>query len=180
MTRSQLARLGLILVPLGVASFLIHETGHYLAGRAFGLDMYLQLNSAGLVDRTLDPGWLPRLAILAGGPTVTLVQGVLGFMIARRLPVIGVAFVYFAFYMRTLAFGISVLVNPNDEANLGEMMGVGIYPVHLAVCALLGLLTFLAMGRAGGGWRAWLISFVASSIAVTLVVFGEPLLGRIL
>jgi len=180
MTRSQLARLGLLIVPLGVISFLLHETGHYLAGRAFGLEMYLQLNSAGPVDRTLEVSWLARFAILAGGPAVTLVQGVLGYMIARRMPVLGVALIYFAFYMRMLAFGISVLVNPNDEANLGEMLGVGIYPVHLAVCALLGVLTVLAMNRAGAGWGAWLTGFVASGIAVTLVVFGEPLLGRIL
>jgi hypothetical protein len=180
MTRSQLARLALILIPLGMASFLIHEAGHYLAGRAFGLEMYLKLNSAGPVDRSLDPGWMASFAMLAAGPAVTLVQGMLGFLLARRMPVIGVALVFFAFYMRMLAFGMSVLINPNDEANLGEMIGVGIYPVHLAVCAVLGLLTVMAMRRAGAGWAAWLIGFMASSIAVTLVVFGEPVLGRIL
>tara|TARA_R110000868_G_scaffold176787_2_gene414743 strand:- start:5059 stop:5601 length:543 start_codon:yes stop_codon:yes gene_type:complete len=180
MTRSQLTRLGLILIPIGVASFLIHEAGHYLAGRAFGLEMYLKLNSAGPVDRSLDPGSMARFAILAAGPLVTLVQGVIGFLIARRRPVIGVALVFFAFYMRMLAFGISVLINPNDEANLGEMIGVGIYPVHIAVCTVLGLLTIMATRRAGAGWAAWLIGFVASSVAVTLVVFGEPMLGRIL
>lgn len=180
MTRAQLIRLGLILVPLGAASFLIHETGHYLAGRAFSLDMYLKLNSAGLVDPALDPGWLARLSILAGGPVVTLLQGILGFLIVRKLPVIGVSLAYFAFYMRMLAFAVSVFINPNDEAKLGEMTGLGIYPVHLAVCAVLGLLAVLAIRRAGGGWVTWLTCFVASSIAVTLVVFGEPLLGRIL
>ncbi|WP_339743105.1 hypothetical protein [uncultured Maricaulis sp.] len=180
MTRSQLTRLGLILVPLGVASFLLHEAGHYFAGRAFGLNMFLQLNSAGPVDGTLELSWLARFSILAGGPAVTIVEGVLGFLIVRRMPVIGVSLAYFAFYMRMLSFGMSVFIHPNDEAKMGVMTGIGIYPIHLAVCAVLAILAVLAIRRAGGGWGTWLVCFVASSLAVTLAVFGDPLIGRIL
>jgi hypothetical protein len=180
MTRSRLIGLAVLTPVVGVFGFLAHEAGHWSMGRAFGLDMYLQLNRAGPVDPGIDVATWRQAAITSAGPAVTFAQALVGVALARRLPVLGFALTFSAVYMRAVAFGISVLVNPNDEARLGEMLGIGIYPIHIAVMALLLPVLALATLRARAGWSAYIIAFVASSAAVSAVVYLDPVVGRIL
>jgi hypothetical protein len=180
MTWQRLGRLAGFVAIAGVLGFLVHEAGHWAGGRLWGLDMYLQLNKAGPADPDANPGFWAQITMTSGGPVVTLVQALIGVVLARRFPLPGFALVFTAAFMRILAFAISILVNPNDEARIGEMLGLGPYPVHLAVIGiLLALLAVTAM-RTRAGWRAFLTAFVMSSVAVTAVVYLDPVVGRIL
>jgi len=180
MTVPRLGRLAGLVALAGVLGFLIHEAGHWVGGRLWGLDMYLQLNKAGPVDPQADPGFWAQITITGAGPVVTLVQALIGLSLARRFPLLGFALVFTATFMRILAFAISILVNPNDEARIGEMLGLGLYPVHLAVIGILLALLTVTTVRSRAGWPAFLTAFVMSSVAVTAVVYLDPVVGRIL
>jgi len=180
MTGSQLVRLAGLVAITGILVFLVHEAGHWAGGRLWGFEMYLQLNKAGPADPEADPGFWAQMTMTGAGPAVTLVQALIGLALARRFPLVGFALVFTAAFTRILAFAISILVNPNDEARIGEMLGLGPYPVHLAVVGILLVLLTLTAMRSRAGWPAFLTAFVMSSLAVTAVVYLDPVVGRIL
>ena len=88
--------------------------------------------------------------------------------------------VFFAFFMRLMALGITVAVNPNDEAQIGLMLGIGPYIPHIVVVlALLGV-TIVAARRVGAGWAANVLAYLVGSATITAIVYLDTVIGRIL
>tara|TARA_R110002072_G_scaffold17079_4_gene65536 strand:- start:2508 stop:3053 length:546 start_codon:yes stop_codon:yes gene_type:complete len=181
MTGRQIIFLALVLPVIAVAGFWLHEFGHWAMGEALGHEMVMSLNGAHPVDRfaPLPPGHANL--ILAAGPAVTVALAALAVFIVRASAVLGFAIAFFALHMRIMAYGISVLANPNDEAKIGLNLGLGPHMLHLAVIAVTLLLALFIARKAQAGWLAWLVAFVASSASLALVVMLlDPLIGRIL
>jgi len=181
-SRKRLNIVALVLaVPfVGFATFLLHEGGHWAAGELLGHDMALGLNRAAPVDAEPGPTQAALLIMIAGGVGVTLVQGLIGLLILRWSAAIGYAVVFFAFFMRLMALGITVTANPNDEAQIGLMLGVGPYILHIVVVlALLGV-TIVAARRAGAGWAANVLAYLVGSATITAIVYLDTVIGRIL
>lgn len=119
-----------VLFVVGIATFLVHEAAHGLAGVALGHDMVVTLNS---VRPTGPVGVRDEVLITAAGPLVTVAQALLGWWWVRHSRAAwGFALVYSACFMRVLAAGISV-VQPNDEAKISLLLGLGPWPLPLIV-----------------------------------------------
>ena len=152
---------------VGIASFLVHEFAHWLTGALLGYEMVATLNSVTPVGsvNTRD------LALIAGaGPLLTVGQGLLGFWLVRKSRShLGFALLYIAFFMRLVAAGVSVF-NPNDEAKLSQLLGLGTWSLPALVVGGLLALVVIASRRLQLTLRDQLLCYGVASVAVSLVV----------
>ncbi|MEO8362119.1 MAG: hypothetical protein ABI672_18970 [Vicinamibacteria bacterium] len=156
-----------ILFFVGIGTFFIHEFGHWFAGVALGHDMIASPNHVSprnpisVVDQGL---------VAAAGPLVTLVQGVIGFWLVRhRRSQLGFALLYMAFFMRLLAAGLSLL-NPNDEARISLLLGVGMWTLPVAVVGGLFIPLLVASRELRLRFRDQFFCYLVASVAVTLII----------
>jgi len=146
---------------------LVHEAGHWLMGAALRMELRFGLNGVKYLSPTTD--WQRALAD-ASGPLVTIVQGIVAYLIVRRSGSLkAFAFLYAAAFMRLVAGLISV-VFANDEARLSMYFGLGKWTLPLLVAA--GLVTLAVKGsrRLGLGWKDHLLCYLAASLAVSAIV----------
>ncbi|MEO1028430.1 MAG: hypothetical protein AAFX02_05170 [Pseudomonadota bacterium] len=156
-----------------ILTFILHEGGHFLVGKLLGYEMFMSINKAGIAFRgTVEATW-HRTAITMGGPIVTYGQAGLGLWIAYRFKAKwAFPIVFMAFTMRLMAAVIS-LFSPNDEYQIGQWLGIGVWTLPiLAVMGLLAL-TWFTSRKLGFGWKSWLLSFVLCSAGITGVIFTE-------
>ena len=166
---------GLFIVAL---TFALHELAHGLTGAALGYDMFVRLNSSGLVTGDYRSA-LDRDLIDAAGPAVTVLQGLFGLWLAYRGPTVAsFAVVLAALLMRMLAAGVTLFM-PNDEARLGLSWGLGLWPVHAVVIAALLIMTVLAARWTRPSVWSVITLVLAIKVGITLVVMGERFLPAI-
>ena len=156
-------------------TFAVHEAAHGIAGAALGYNVFVRVNSSGLVSGDYRSAIDAAITDVAG-PLITLLQGLIGVTLAPligRLPAF--ALVLAALAMRVLAAAASVSL-PNDEARLGTYWQVGYWTVHAVVIAILTVATYRAARRLriGGGEIAWCT--VTAIIAMVAVIIAEPYL----
>lgn len=157
----------LLLIGAVAVTWLVHEGAHWLAGTALGHAMTFNLNS---VSPTAPVSLRDQLIIAAAGPVVTLIQGVVAFLlILRRDSLAAYAFLFFAALMRVMAAGIS-LFNPNDEARVSLDLGLGQWTLPLLVSGLLVTLTVIASRRLRIGWKTNLLTYLVCTVALSAVV----------
>jgi len=160
------------------ATFFLHEAAHGLAGAALGYDVFIRVNSSGLVDGEYRSQGDDDL-ISAIGPIVTLLQGVLGVVLVTRFrSLVTFSVVLSALAMRMLA-AVASLRLPNDEARLGVSWGVGYWTVHLVVIAALLGLTYWAWTRFKPGALSMIGLFVLILACMVVVVVAEGSLPTI-
>jgi len=161
------------LFVIGLLSFIIHEVAHWLTGVVLGYDTIMTLN------RVITRGEvLPLHAglITVAGPVITIGQAVIGYIwLKRGKQPWGFALVYMAFFMRLLATGVSVF-NPNDEATLGLLLGVGYWTLPVLVVAGLLVPVWHASRHLNLGWRDHLACYGVASLATILIVGTDMLL----
>ena len=158
----------LMLAAIMVATFVIHEAGHWLAAIALGHDAYYGLNGAGA--RGAIPASHAALISIAG-PVVTVVQGVAAFLIARRRPgLTAFAVLWSAAFMRLAAAGLS-LIMLNDEARVSVFLGWPAFVLPVLVAGGLIALTVVIGVQLRLSWKAWVMSWLVGSAAVSAVVY---------
>jgi hypothetical protein len=156
-----------ILFCVGIGTFFIHELAHWLAGVALGHDMIASPNH--VWSRSPMPVRDQSL-VSAAGPLITIAQGVIGFWLVRRhRSQLGFALLYMAFFMRLVAAGISIF-NPNDEARVSQLMGVGTWTLPLTVVAGLSFLFLVASRELKLKIRDQFFCYVVASIVIALIV----------
>jgi hypothetical protein len=167
-------RFYLLLISVGLGSFLVHEFAHWLTGVALGYEMVASPNhvrSIGEMSATHE------LFVSAAGPVITIGQAIVGFaLLGGRRAQLGFALIYMAFFMRLMAAAVSVF-NPNDEARISEQLGLGTWTLPAIVVIFLFVLVFFASRRLGLRFRDQLLCYVIASIVVSLVVGIDFLLG---
>ena len=168
------------ILVLGPASFLVHEFGHWAAGEAIGVEMWMSLNKAGPVARGYDHEWQAIIIALAGPAATILVALLASLMIRGPLGALAYGVVYFQFVFRLVAGGITLFSdNPNDEAAAGLMLEVSIYPITIAVAAFLFFLTWNAARHIRPGWGHNIGAYVLSNLVISAFVFSDVFLrGR--
>lgn len=160
------------------ATFAVHELAHGLMGAALGYDVFVRVNSSGLVSGDYRSA-LDRDLIDAAGPAVTLLQGLFGLWLAYRWPTVtSFAVVLAALLMRMLAAGVTLFM-PNDEARLGLSWGVGLWSVHAVVIAALLIMTVLAARWTKPSVWSVITLVLAIKVGITAVVMGERFLPAI-
>ena len=168
-------------VPIAaVVTWGAHELAHFLTGRWLGYEMWLSINQAGLVageyasDRD-------RMLVAMAGPLVTYVQaGVSLGWIRKRTPRAGLAypFLFFALFMRLTAFAVGIR-NPNDEARTSLDLGLPVWGLPAVVVGLLLVMTIVGSRTLRVGWRTNGLLYLAASGLTALIVFGDPVVGRL-
>lgn len=157
----------LLLLLIGVSTFVVHEGAHWAMGQVLGHDMTFSLNGSG-ARGPVSMG--DHLWISAAGVVVTLFQGAVGFlMVVRRESLTGYGLLFFAALMRLMAAGVS-LFNPNDEARISQELGLGLWTLPVATVAVLALLTVIASRRLGLSWRTNLLTWLTATAALSAII----------
>jgi len=169
------ARFYMILFATGAGTFFVHELAHWMTGIVLGHDMVAtpnhvwSRNPMDVVDQAL---------VSATGPVVTIIQGLIGFRLVRRSGSrFGFALLYMAFFMRLLAAGMSVF-NPNDEARVSQLLGLGTWTIPVVVVAGLLVLLVAASRQLRLGWRDQLFCYITASIVVSAIVGVDQVFWR--
>ena len=167
------ARFYLWLVFAFLITNLIHEGCHWLMGAALGLDMRFGLNAVTFLSPMTD--WQRALAD-ASGPLVTIVQGIVAYVLLKRTGSMkAFAFLYAAAFMRLVAGLVSVM-HPNDEARLSMYFGLGKWTLPVLVAAGLILLAVKGSKRLGLTWKDQALCYLVASLAVSAIVGLDRLL----
>ena len=166
-TRRVSAGFYVLLFGIVVASFLIHEAGHWLAGTALGYEMTFALNS--VVSTTpLSPR--DAMIVSAAGPIVTAIQGVVSFVLIVRRDVVGAyAVLFVAAMLRVMATVVSVS-NPNDEARISLQLGLGQWTLPILVSGALIVLVVIASRTLRLGWRTNVLTYLVCTVTLSAVV----------
>ncbi len=163
----------LILPLIALATFVLHEGAHWLAGVVLGHEMTVSLNSSapvGAVSRE------HALLISAAGPLVTLAGGLIAFaLVLARDSLAAYGVLFFALFMRFSA-GLISLIHPNDEARISLDLGLGLYTLPAAMVGVLMVLTVIAARRLRLGWKTHLAAYLVCTAALTAVVFADQVL----
>lgn len=156
-----------LLFFVGLGTFFVHELAHWIAGVALGYEMLATPNH---VWSKSPIGTLDGALISSAGPLITIAQALVGFLlVAKRGSKIGFALLYMAFFMRAVAAGISIF-NPNDEARVSQMLGLGTWTIPLIVVISLFALLFSASVQMNLRTRDQLFCYLVASVVVSLIV----------
>jgi hypothetical protein len=146
---------------------LIHEAGHWLMAAALGMDPRFGLNGVKYLAAQSD---LQRALADAAGPLVTIVQGIVAYMVVQRSASIkAFAFLYAAAFMRMVASLVS-LMYPNDEARLSMVFGLGKWTLPVLVAMALIVLAIQGSRRLGLTWKDHLVCYLVASLATSAIV----------
>jgi len=164
-----------ILFFVGIGTFFIHEFAHWLTGVALGHDMIASPNHVW----PRDPMSVRYQGLVsAAGPLVTIAQGIAGFWLVNRgRSLLGFALLYMAFFMRLLATAMS-LFNPNDEARVSQLLGVGTWTLPLIVVVGLFILVVAASRKLELTVRDQFFCYLVASVVVSLIVGVDMLFWR--
>ena len=157
-------QLGITLLVVGAATFIIHEFFHWLAGTLLGYPMRITPNQVAPLTAMLPAH---QTVMSAAGPIATYIQAAVGYALVRkRASLIGFAMVYMAFFMRLLAMGVSFF-NPNDEARISQDLGLGLWALPALAVGILFILVYSSSRRLRITAREQLICYAVASIVVT-------------
>jgi len=81
--------------------------------------------------------------------------------------------VLFAAWFERMAAAFVSLLNPNDEARIGLLLGIGTWTLPAAVVLGLLALLWIASRRLAIGWKANIVFYLVSSMVVAAVVFAD-------
>ena len=159
-------------------SWLLHECGHYLMGRALGYPMIMTLNSTYSSEGTAT--LLDSSLIDAAGPLITIIEAFIGFYLLRpfsdrRLYPI----VFVPFFMRLLALGISFR-NANDEARISLALGIGKFTLPVLVCSLLFYLVYRTSIEQGYRPRFQAITAIVTLLVSTGIILLDMAMNVVL
>ena len=168
-----------LLVPFVAAvTWGVHEFAHFQAGRWLGYDMWMSMNRAGLVSGEYTSRE-HRMLVAMAGPIVTYLQAALAlWWIKARGARLAYPFLFFAFFMRVVAFAVS-FQEPNDEARTSLDLGLPLWGLPLVVVAVLFAMTFSGSRALRAGWRTNVLLYAAASVLTAAIVFGDPIVGRL-
>ncbi len=160
---------------VGIGTFSIHEFAHWITGVAIGHDMVATPNH---VWSRNPMSTLDQTIVSSAGPLITIAQGIMGFwLVKRHRSQLGFALLYMAFFMRLLAAGMSFF-NPNDEARISQLLGLGTWTLPLIVVLGLFFLLMSASRNLKLKFRDQFFCYLLASIVVSLIVGADAALWR--
>ncbi len=165
----------LMFIPAALVTWLAHELAHWLMGEALGYDMWMSLNGGGLVGEGAYDSALDRSLVDAAGPFVTYILAISAFALIRTTgSLLLYPFLFLQFYMRTVALGISILSQPNDEARISLELGLPLWLLPGIAVAFLLALTVIGSRMVRAGWAGNIIAYVMASLLSAAIVFLDP------
>jgi len=98
-------------------------------------------------------------------------------LVKRHRSQVGFALLYMAFFMRLLAAGMSFF-NPNDEARISQLLGLGTWTLPLIVVLGLFCLLMSASRNLKLKFRDQFFCYLLASVVVSLIVGADAALWR--
>lgn len=173
------ARFWFIAVLAGLLTWTIHELMHFQMGRWLGYEMWVSLNRAGLVEGTYQ-STAHDIAVTMAGPAITYIQALVALvLIYRKNAVLAYPFLFFAWFMRTVAMGIS-FISPNDEARTSLDLGLPMWALPALAVTVLLAMTILGSRHLKLTWKTNALLYLLASLITAAIVFADPVVGRIL
>ena len=168
---TNLKYIGICLLAVFI-SFFLHEGAHFLMGKVLGYDMWMNLNSAGIVgDGTFNTAWKKHL-VSAAGPIFTIIQGLVVFYIIKKSKnLMWYPFIFTGVLMRLFAAVVSYFGMSNDEARISEWLGIGKMTLPLLVSGFLIYLTVSLTRHCKISWKFNLVTFILISINIAALVY---------
>lgn len=152
---------------VAVATYLVHEAAHWLAGASLGYPVSYGINSV-IPGRPMTAH--AHMLMSAAGPAVTVLGALIAFvLVMRRDSLIAYAALYFALFMRVIAAGVSIF-NLNDEARISDTLGLGPWTLPGVVIMVLLIPTVIASRHLRLSWKVNALAYVVSSLVAAAVV----------
>ncbi len=159
---------------VGVATYVVHEAAHWIAGAALGYPVSYGINSV-VPGSPMTAG--DHMLMSAAGPAITVITALIAFyFVMRHESLFAYAILYFALFMRVIAAGVSVF-NLNDEARISDMLGFEPWMLPGLVIIPLLVLTVIASRHLRLSWKVNVVAYAVSSI-VTAAVVGLDMIHR--
>lgn len=155
------------LLAIGLLTYVLHEAAHWIVGLALGYPVQFGLNA---VTSAVPMTPVDAVLFSLSGPAITVLGAVMAFVLVRRAAsLIAYGVLYFAFFMRLVAAGVS-LFNLNDEARASQLLGIGTWTIPAIVVIGLGALTVMASRHLRLSWKVNVLAYLVSSIVISAVV----------
>ncbi|NNE69607.1 MAG: hypothetical protein HKN29_04495 [Rhodothermales bacterium] len=160
-------------LPAALLTWGAHEGAHWIMGTALGYDMWITINQVGLTSGSYSSS-ADQFMVSMAGPLITWAQGGIALWLALRLKDLAVyPFLFLAVWMRALAWAMSHLSNPNDEAVAGLLIGLPMWILPALSVSLLAYLTVRGSRATGAGWKENAVAYVLASLSSAVVVLSD-------
>jgi hypothetical protein len=152
-------------------TWFIHEFTHWLTSEGLGYESIMRLNAVGPVYGVF-PTEGHQAIISISGPIITILQAYIVFVLLKTkswnkylYP-----FLFIPFYMRFFA-GIMNFLNPNDEARVGQYLGIGTHTLSLIVSIFLFYLVYVISKKYKLRWKFQLWTIVITMLISTMIIY---------
>tara|TARA_R110001606_G_scaffold103163_6_gene225878 strand:+ start:4880 stop:5431 length:552 start_codon:yes stop_codon:yes gene_type:complete len=168
--------LAIIIAVIFTWSF--HEFAHWLTSELLGYKATMRINGTSLVNGQ-DPTDLHKSIISASGPIVTIVQGLITFLLlikSKNWNKYLYVFLFTAFYMRIMA-GLMNFINPNDEGRISAFLGIGTFTLPIIVSGLLFFMVYKTSKKHKLNWKFQLWTTILIMVASSILTLSDQFLG---
>ena len=165
-------------IAAAYSSYLFHEFGHWMVGELLGNDMAYSLNfvwakSGHYVHASQE------LYVLMGGPAFSLLQSLVVLLIIEKYKdFFAYPFVFFPMFMRffSLVFGG---FSRQDKARISAILGVGSFPIPLAVVLILVLMVARCSDTLAISFKKNSYILSLSTLCILLVIGTYELMAKL-
>lgn len=168
----------LVIIIAVIFTWSIHEFAHWLTSELLGYKAIMRINGTSLVNGQ-DPTDLHKSIISASGPIITIIQGLLTFLLltkSRNWNKYLYVFLFTAFYMRLLA-GLMNFINPNDEGRISSFLGIGTFTLPIIVSVILFFMVYRISRKHKLNWKFQLWTTILIMIASSILILSDQFLG---
>jgi hypothetical protein len=160
-----------------IFTWVIHEFAHWLTSELVGYETIMRLNGTSTVSGQ-NPTDIHKSIISASGPIVTVLQGVMAFLLikSRNWNKYLYPFLFTAFYMRLLA-GLMNFINPNDEGRISAFLKIGTFTLPIIVSGLLFYMVYKISKEYNLNWKFQLWTTVIIMIASSVLILSDQFLA---
>lgn len=159
----------------------IHEYTHWLTSELLGYETVMRLNGTSVIDGRI-PTELHKAIISISAPIVTILQGLIVFVFLKSRGWNKYLYLLLlsAFYMRFLA-GLMNLIMANDEARVGQFLGIGTFTLSIIVSGVLFFMVYKISRKDKLNWKFQLWTAIITLLASwTLILSDQFFIIRIL
>lgn len=151
----------------------IHEFVHWMTGELLGYKTIMRLNGTSTVGNT-KPSELHAAIISISAPIITLLQGACFYIYLRSKGWNKYIYqlVFTAFYMRFFA-GLLNFIEPNDEARVGQFLGIGTFTISIIISAILFFMVYKVSSKYKLNWKFQLWTTIIVLIASWTLILTD-------
>ena len=160
-----------------IFTWTIHEFAHWLTSEVLGYETIMRLNGTSPANGESVNDW-HKLFISASGPIVTILQGLIAFIILKNQTwnKFVYPFLFTAFYMRLLA-GFINFINLNDEGRIGAFLEIGTFTLPLIVSGLLFFMVYKITKKFNLDWKFQLWTTFIVMVVSSILILSDQFFG---